>query len=72
MIRFHTSLGTDGYGRSDTREGLRRFFEVDAEFTVLATLAALVEKGQLDKSILPKAIKDLDIDPEKTYPEFAL
>jgi len=67
-----TSLGTDGFGRSDTRERLRRFFEVDAEFTVLVTLQALVEKGQLDKSILPKAIKDLDLHPEKVYPQIAL
>ena len=67
-----TTLGTDGYGRSDTRERLRRFFEVDAEFTVLATLQALVEKGKLDKAILPKAIKELDINPGKAYPEIVL
>ena len=42
------TLGTDGFGRSDTRENLRRFFEVDAEITVIATLYALAEKGQVE------------------------
>jgi pyruvate dehydrogenase E1 component len=63
------TLGTDGYGRSDTRKTLRRFFEVDAESTVIATLYALAEKGQLDKRVVAKAIKDLGVDPEKAYPE---
>lgn len=58
-------LGTDGYGRSETREELRNHFEVDAVFTTFATLTALVEDGHLDASILPQAIKDLGIDPEK-------
>jgi pyruvate dehydrogenase E1 component len=62
------TLGTDGYGRSDTRERLRRFFEVDAESTVIATLHALAEKGQVDKRVVGKAIKDLGMDPEKAYP----
>ena len=44
-----TTLGTDGFGRSDTREQLRRFFEVDAECTVIATLHALAEKGQIER-----------------------
>ncbi len=64
-----TTLGTDGYGRSDTRERLRRFFEVDAESTVIATLHALAEKGQLDKRVVGKAIKDLGVDPEKAHPQ---
>ena len=64
-----TTLGTDGFGRSDTRERLRRFFEVDAESVVVATLHALAAKGQLDKRVIAKAIKDLDVDPEKAYPE---
>jgi pyruvate dehydrogenase E1 component len=63
------TLGTDGFGRSDTRERLRRFFEVDAESTVIATLHALAEKGQLDKRVVGKAIKDLGLDPEKTHPQ---
>src|SRR5437899_6102888 len=64
-----TTLGTDGYGRSDTRERLRRFFEVDAESVVLATLYALAEKEQLARSEVQKAIKQLKIDPEKNFPE---
>jgi pyruvate dehydrogenase E1 component len=63
------TLGTDGFGRSDTRERLRRFFEVDAESTVVATLHALAEKGQLDKHVVGKAVKDLGLDPEKTHPQ---
>ena len=63
-----TTLGTDGFGRSETREKLRRFFEVDAEITVLTTLTALVEKGELNKDILKKAIKDLNIDADKAFP----
>src|SRR5947207_15070072 len=63
-----TSLGTDGYGRSDTRERLRRFFEVDAEMTVIATLDALAEKGSIERSVIHKAIKELKVDPEKAFP----
>ena len=64
-----TTLGTDGFGRSDTRERLRRFFEVDAELTVVATLNALAEKGQVEKSVVARAIKELDVDPDKIFPE---
>ncbi len=64
-----TTLGTDGYGRSDTREQLRRFFEVDSECTVIATLHALAEKGKLEKGIVTKAIKELGVDPEKAHPQ---
>jgi len=64
-----TTLGTDGFGRSDTRERLRRFFEVDAELTTIATLSALARKGQVDKSVIRKAIKELGVDPEKVYPQ---
>ncbi len=67
-----TSLGTDGFGRSDTREKLRRFFEVDAESTVIATLHALAEKGKIDKGVVVKAIKDLQVDPEKVHPHLAI
>jgi pyruvate dehydrogenase E1 component len=62
------SLGTDGFGRSDSRAALRNFFEVDARFIALATLTALVRKGQLDLKVAVQAIKDLDIDPEKADP----
>ncbi len=64
-----TSLGTDGFGRSDTRERLRRFFEVDAELTVIATLWALAKAGKVERSMVQKAIKELAVDPEKVYPE---
>ena len=64
-----TTLGTDGFGRSDTRERLRRFFEVDAESTVVATLHALAVRGEVERSLVAKAIKDLGIDPEKAFPE---
>ena len=63
-----TTLGTDGFGRSDSRERLRRFFEVDAECTVIATLSALAAKGKISKEIVAGAIKDLGVDPEKTQP----
>jgi pyruvate dehydrogenase E1 component len=63
-----TTLGTDGYGRSDTRPVLRRFFEVDAELTVIATLYALHKKGALAAGVAKKAISDLNVDPEKAHP----
>jgi pyruvate dehydrogenase E1 component len=63
------TLGTDGFGRSDTRARLRRFFEVDAESTVIGTLFALAEKGLVERGIVAKAIKDLDVDPEKIQPQ---
>ncbi|MBM3860353.1 MAG: pyruvate dehydrogenase (acetyl-transferring), homodimeric type [Verrucomicrobia bacterium] len=58
-----TTLGTDGFGRSDTRPVLRRFFEVDAECVVIATL------GALDKKLAAQAIQDLGVDPEKPFPQ---
>ena len=61
------TLGTDGFGRSDTREKLRRFFEVDAECTVIATLYQLHRKGQLEADVVSKAIADLGVDPEKAH-----
>ena len=62
-------LGTDGFGRSDTRERLRRFFEIDAECTVIATLYALAEHGTVGREIVAQAIRDLGVDPEKVFPE---
>jgi pyruvate dehydrogenase E1 component len=64
-----TTLGTDGFGRSETREKLRRFFEVDAECTVIATLYALAQKGAIDRQTVAQAIKDLGVDPEKVHPQ---
>jgi pyruvate dehydrogenase E1 component len=63
------ALGTDGFGRSDTRERLRRFFEVDAESTVIATLYALAEKGQIERTVVAQAMKDLNYNPEKVFPQ---
>ncbi|MBV9079860.1 MAG: pyruvate dehydrogenase (acetyl-transferring), homodimeric type, partial [Elusimicrobia bacterium] len=62
------AMGTDGFGRSETRENLRRFFEVDAEMTVIGTLWSLSEKAGLPKSVVAKAMKDLKIDPNKKFP----
>jgi pyruvate dehydrogenase E1 component len=61
-------LGTDGFGRSEAREDLRRFFEVDAECITLAALTRLHRLGKIEKSVLSQAVKDLDIDPEKANP----
>ncbi len=63
--------GTDGFGRSETREALRRHFEIDAESVAYATLVALCKDGQFDVKKLPQAMKDLGIDPEKIDPAFA-
>ena len=62
------SLGTDGFGRSESRAALRDFFEVDARFIVLATLYALMQEKQVDAKVVEKAIKDLGINPEKVDP----
>jgi pyruvate dehydrogenase E1 component len=62
------SLGTDGWGRSDTREELRRFFEVDAEHIVVATLFALAEMGEVKPEAVAEAIKQYEIDPDRTSP----
>jgi pyruvate dehydrogenase E1 component len=64
-----TTLGTDGFGRSDTRGRLRRFFEVDAESTVVATLYALAQRGAIPRKTVSQAMRDLQLDPEKTFPK---
>ncbi len=64
-------LGTDGFGRSDTRETLRRHFEIDAECTVFATLSALADEGQYDRQQLPGVLRDLGIDADKIDPRTA-
>ena len=63
-----TSLGTDGFGRSDTRPNLRRFFEVDAETIVIATLYSLYQKGSLPAQAVDAAIKNLGVNSEKSFP----
>jgi pyruvate dehydrogenase E1 component len=62
--RSFTPLGTDGFGRSDTRAALRRFFEVDAEHIAVAVLAALGEQGQIAPGIVNRAIQDFGIGPD--------
>jgi pyruvate dehydrogenase E1 component len=62
------ALGTDGFGRSDGREALRNFFEVDSRFIALATLHELQQDGKLEARVVQEAIKDLGIDAEKANP----
>jgi pyruvate dehydrogenase E1 component len=64
-------LGTNGYGRSDTRKNLRHHFEIDRNFVTVAALNALAEQGDIDVSQVSEAIKRLGIDPEKPYPATA-
>lgn len=64
----YVTLGTDGYGRSDTRVKLRHFFEVDAKFIVLSALNALVAEGTLEKSKVVDAMKRYNINPDKLDP----
>ena len=61
-------LGTDGFGRSDTREALRRFFETDAAHVVVAVLAALADAGEVDRAAVAEAINRYDIDPDTADP----
>ena len=55
-------LGTDGFGRSDTRESLRRYFEIDSEHIVLAALSSLIKENKLDSKVFDEAKKDLNIE----------
>jgi pyruvate dehydrogenase E1 component len=63
-----TTLGTDGFGRSDNRGALRDFFEVDSRYITLAALTSLAEEGDFDEDMLSGAMEDLEIDPEKANP----
>ncbi len=62
------ALGTDGFGRSETRKNLRRFFEVDAESVVVTALHALFVRGELAAEVVKQAIEDLGLDPERPAP----
>ncbi|MEN1996690.1 MULTISPECIES: pyruvate dehydrogenase (acetyl-transferring), homodimeric type [Stenotrophomonas] len=66
--RRFTALGTDGFGRSDTRESLRTFFEVDRHFIVLAALKSLADEGRIERAQLQVAIDRYGIDVEKADP----
>ena len=63
-----TALGTDGFGRSDTRSQLRRFFEVDRSQIAVAALHALVEEGTLERAMLNKAIERYGVDADASPP----
>ena len=64
----YLSLGTDGFGRSDHREALRRFFEIDPGHIVVAALSALARSGEVKPEVVTEAIKRYEIDPERTPP----
>ena len=63
-----TPLGTDGFGRSESREALRRFFEVDAECIAIAALSRLMRQGEIKPALVAKAIRELGVDSEKLNP----
>ncbi len=62
------SLGTNGYGRSDSRRDLRDFFEVDWRYVSLGTLASLMKEDKLKLDTVKGAMEELEIDPEKLNP----
>lgn len=64
----YTVLGTDGFGRSDSRESLRRFFEVDRYYITVAALKALADQGKIKPAEVTKAIKKYQLDPDKVNP----
>ena len=66
--RHFVSLGTDGYGRSDMRSQLRKFFEVNRHYVVVAALKALADSGEVDSSLVAQAIKAYKIDTDKPNP----
>ena len=66
--RRYVVLGTDGFGRSDTREKLRDFFEVDARWVTLAALNALADEGQIERSKVSEAMKKYGLDAKKPAP----
>ncbi len=65
------ALGTDGFGRSDNRTALRNFFEVDSRHIALAALCGLAREGQIESKLVKRAMKDLEIDPDKPNPLYA-
>ena len=61
----YTVLGTDGFGRSDTREALRRFFEIDGAAIALAALSSLVREGKIEADVHEKARKNFAVSTER-------
>jgi pyruvate dehydrogenase E1 component len=68
ISRTYITLGTDGFGRSDTRQQLRHFFEVDRYYVVIAALYALAKDGEIPMKEVTAAMKKYDIDPNKPNP----
>ncbi len=66
--RTYVALGTDGFGRSDTRQQLRHFFEVDRHYIVVAALYALAKDGEVQRALVTTAMKKYGIDPKKPNP----
>jgi pyruvate dehydrogenase E1 component len=66
--RRYVVLGTDGYGRSDTRKNLRRFFEVDRNYVAVAALKALADDGDVPAAKVVEAIKKYGVDTDKANP----
>lgn len=66
--RAYVVLGTDGFGRSDSRQQLRRFFEVDRYYVAVAALKALADEGTIAKEVVVKAMQQYQIDPNKPNP----
>ena len=66
--RTFVSLGTDGMGRSDTREALRRHFEIDTGHVVVGVLSGLLQEGRVEASVVEDAIRRYDIDPDAANP----
>ena len=64
----YVSLGTDGFGRSDSRAALRRHFEVDRHYIAVAALKALADEGKLEAAVVTAAMKALGVDPAKPVP----
>ena len=63
-----TTLGTDGFGRSESRAALRDFFEVDYRYVILATLGALARDGKIDPSVARQALKTHNVNADKLNP----
>jgi pyruvate dehydrogenase E1 component len=66
--RRYTVLGTDGFGRSDTREKLRRFFEVNRHYVAVAALRSLADEGAIPAATVSQAIAKYGIDPDRPAP----
>ena len=66
--RRYVVLGTDGFGRSDTRDNLRRFFEIDRYHVVVAALNALADEGDIERSVVSRAIHEFGIEPDVAAP----